>query len=176
MIGKIKVVIFDWGGTLGKQGHRQLYLYSKSLQKKLSALKHDTLDILRYLKRKGYVIGLLSNTQYSREDMEKALKETKLDHYFNFAIYSSDIGVCRKPCKDIFDLGFDLSKKFDKSIKKGEVLYVGDSYRQDVLGAKDSGMKSAFVTNDNVIQEYIADLFEVHDYLMSNVSDLKDIL
>ena len=104
-MSKIKVVIFDWGGVLGHSGQRHVFLYSPSITQRRAAVKHDIVKVLKTLKSKGVMLGILSNTRYSREDMTNALKKLKLDKYFKFAIYSSDDftdkggpKMCRKPC------------------------------------------------------------------------------
>ena len=181
----VKVVIFDWGGVLGHSGKRHVFLYSPSIKQRKSALKRDVFTTLKTLKSRGYILGILSNTKYSRADMSNALKKLKLDKYFKFAIYSSDDftkdngpKMCRKPCRNIFETAIKISREYIPYIRASRILYVGDDYRKDMVGAKKLGFKTAFLIGDDYtnLQRSQSRPLNSHDIVLSDLSDILSFL
>lgn len=70
------------------------------------------------------------------------LKALKIEGIADYVVSSEDIGRL-KPSKLPFRL---LYEHFNLS--PGQVLYVGDSERKDVLGARNAGMKSLLITRN----------------------------
>ena len=66
-----------------------------------------------------------------------------LDTYFEFSIYSSGVPY-RKPHPSIFKLGASRLQ-----LDEREILYVGDDPLNDVAGAKQVGMQTAWVNRDD---------------------------
>ena len=171
----IKFVLFDWSGTLGKGGQREIFIKANR-KKSLSTLQTDTIQTLSELKRRGIRMGILSNTKHTRAGMHKGLVRTNLKKYFDFEVYSSDDNVeCSKPCAAIFDTAWKaIRQQFGGSnIRKKQVLYVGDNYYSDVMGAQNFGYKAAYITNENPLRWYLAELFGGQDILISKLSDLE---
>ena len=79
----------------------------------------------------GYLLAVLSNR---RSPLEAALAELDLQNYFDAAMSAGEIGAW-KPDPAIFT---PLLEKF--SLKPSEVLYVGDNYYADVVGARNAGL------------------------------------
>jgi putative hydrolase of the HAD superfamily len=89
---------------------------------------------LREIKKRGYKTGLISNTPFPRRQHETDLDNYGLKSHLDFRIYSSEFGV-RKPHPDIFMAGLQAI-----GLPAEETLYVGDSYKWDVVGAQTVGM------------------------------------
>lgn len=94
-----------------------------------------TVETLEYLKYQGYITGVISNTIYPAEMHEVDLIIFGLKPYLDFRIYSSEFGF-RKPHPMIFAEGVRKT-----GLRPGEVVYIGDRYEMDALGAQNCGLK-----------------------------------
>ena len=95
-------------------------------------------DVMRELKASGISLGICT-------DMTSYLQFTKLDklgliEYVDFIVSSEEAGA-EKPDRAIFELAVSKS-----GFNPEECLYVGDSYKKDVLGAHSCGMPAAWYT------------------------------
>jgi putative hydrolase of the HAD superfamily len=96
------------------------------------ALAPGLIACLSDLRAAGIRLGVLSDFPVARK-----LRLLGLEEYFDCAFCTEDSG-CLKPHRDGFDR---LAGALDTD--PAEMLYVGNSYRFDVLGAKGSGMRTA---------------------------------
>lgn len=127
-----------------------------------TALVPGTMELLEYLKIKGYPLHILTNGFEEVQGIK--MKESGLSPFFDHVITSEFIGV-RKPHPRAFlgsakHVGADVTKAF----------MIGDNLEADVLGAKNVGMSEVFFNPSNVNHE--------HDlkYEIQNLLDLKAIL
>jgi putative hydrolase of the HAD superfamily len=97
----------------------------------------EVVEVLKKLKKEGYKLALLSNTENIAFDKVEA--RLRLSEYFDFLGLSCNIKAV-KPDAKMFD---SIIKKFKVSSR--EVLMVGDSLRSDIAGAKSAGMHSAWI-------------------------------
>ena len=150
-------------------------------KKSLTALQSDTIKTLKELHKRGMLMGILSNTRHSRKDMHQGLVKSSIKKYFEFEIYSSDTDVvCGKPCGEIFDAAWKIIRQIfgemGERVRKKQVLYVGDNYYSDVMGARNFGFKTAYITNagdeEYSIRRYLAELFGDQDVLIGKLGDL----
>lgn len=119
-------------------------------------------DVLEELKRKGYCLSMISNMMLPGKLLINKLAENDILHYFNTVTISSDIGFI-KPRKEIY-----LKTLEKDGLKPEEVLFVGDTYLQDIIGAKSVGMKTVWL---NCRQESISNT-EASDFEISTLSEL----
>ena len=126
------------------------------LEQELYEIYHNRFDKIYYypeveatlkkLKKEGYKLALMSNTESLRQkDLEKRLK---LKEYFDFLGYSFEIGVI-KPDKKTFKT---VLSHFD--FPPSEVLMVGDSLRSDIGGAQSMKLHNCLVEHDNIDKKY----------------------
>ncbi|UCG60303.1 MAG: HAD-IA family hydrolase [Candidatus Zixiibacteriota bacterium] len=94
----------------------------------------DTAETLERVKRRGMVVGLISNTIFPEQTHRDELKKFKLHKFFDFAIFSSTFGV-RKPHPDIFCAAANMAGS-----APAECVYVGDRYVEDYRGPTEVGM------------------------------------
>ncbi len=87
--------------------------------------------VLDELKKRGYVLGVVSN---SDGRIESAFEQAGLASYFDFFIDSYNVGV-EKPNPGIFRLATERA-----GVTSGEAAYVGDLYQVDVVGARNAGL------------------------------------
>jgi len=99
----------------------------------------DARDTLRRLKKKGYGLGLISNTHWPLP----ANRRNELEKYFDVITLSYEHGYV-KPHPSIFLVTLEKLK-----VDANRCLHVGDDPTADVQGAKHVGMKTAFVRRRN---------------------------
>ncbi len=91
-------------------------------------------ETLLALKRNGILLGALSDFP-----IKNKLKFLKLDDLFDFSFSSEDTGYL-KPNPIPFQ---HMIREF--GIAPEEILYVGNSYKYDVIGAAAAGMRTAWL-------------------------------
>ena len=97
-------------------------------------------DLLADLKR-TYRLGLLTNGPTNMQWSK--IEQLKIASLFDEILVAGDIGIY-KPDARVFHVLLDRL-----NVNPAEALYVGDSYRMDVVGAKRAGMQSIWVRNGN---------------------------
>ena len=102
----------------------------------------EMIETLVALQKAGIRMGIVSNTTNPgfMKDYEQSL--LKLDPYFEFSIYSSEVPY-RKPHPSIFQLA--LARL---NLDPAEVLFVGDNLNADVVGAQSVGMPTAWLNRE----------------------------
>ena len=119
-------------------------------------------DLLLYLSDK-YKIFTASNGIY--EMQENRLKKSNLDKYFDKIFVSDEIGY-EKPDKKFFQKIMDLTK-----FSNDDLIMIGDSIKSDIIGAKNSKIKSIYFNKeDNKITD------KNFTYQVKNLSEIKKIL
>ena len=137
---KITHIYFDWSKTLAFPKTRDIFIATSTL----SVLYSDALDTLKYLKNKGYTLGIISNTHKNPEQFIEALSRSGLMQFFKGTIaLSSDPNLCPKACKKIFN--YCLSHD---NVSPENAVMVGDNYQADVLGALRVRMNAVHVNRD----------------------------
>lgn len=112
-----------------------------------------------------FKVGIVSNglpdVQYRK------LETLKLRHVFSCIILSEEIGI-RKPDPGIFHFA---TKKLHN--KPAECLYVGDSYDNDIVGAKKAGMKACWFNHKKAAAKNESDK---PDFEITKLGELLKIL
>jgi FMN phosphatase YigB (HAD superfamily) len=98
-------------------------------------VEDGTVETLKHIKNLGLKIGIISNTIFPADVHDKILERYGLKPYLDFAIFSSEFGW-RKPHPKIFEEGIRLM-----GFAPSEIMYVGDRYNMDALGAQAVGMQ-----------------------------------
>lgn len=93
----------------------------------------ETLDLLR---RRGLRLGVVSDSPFTREKLAALGLQDGWD-----AVVSADDAGALKPNPEPF---LRVARLLD--VVPGEVLFVGNSYRRDVVGAHGAGMRAAHFT------------------------------
>ena len=129
----IKAIFFDLGDTLvAEESVGDKSLWEATLEK----LPHLD-EVLTELKRRGYKLGVITNTVTSREEHVRiALRKINLEKYFDVVVTSVDVGF-DKPDERIFITAF---KALD--VKPEESVMVGNRISSDILGGNRIGMKT----------------------------------
>ena len=109
-------------------------LMSKRIHTKEECFKHlhpEIIPLLKSLKEKGIIIGLISNC-FSEE--AKVIRDSCLYPYFDAVFLSCEEGV-EKPDKEIF-----LRCMSTLNVKPEECIYVGDGGSHELEAARSLGM------------------------------------
>jgi FMN phosphatase YigB (HAD superfamily) len=101
---------------------------------------NDSLPVLRYLKAKGYKLGLVSNIGNPKLDR---IRGTEMQRYFNSIIYSYEVGAV-KPDPKLF-----LACIKELCVEPEEALMVGDNLNADIRAAETLGIKGVLVDREN---------------------------
>jgi len=121
----------DWPEGLVREHAVQLNLLWRDVTGE-RLLFPETAEVIIELFRRGYRLGLVSNTTSSTEAPE-ALKRHGLASYFETIILSAVVGK-RKP-----DPGILLEATERMRIKPGKCAYIGDLPHRDVTAARKAG-------------------------------------
>ena len=105
----------------------------ESLNDTFFAIPAESVELLAELKRKGILLGLISNC-YS--DEREFIRNSSLYEYFDAAILSFEQGVS-KPDREIFERALKALK-----VAPEECIYVGDGGSNELYAASDMGMKA----------------------------------
>lgn len=101
---------------------------------------NDALPTLKMLKKRGLVLGLISNVA---QDMESTYTKLGFQPYLNFKVTSAEVGF-DKPRPEIF-----LAALKKAAVKPEEALYVGDQYQIDIVGARGVGIKALLIDRND---------------------------
>ncbi|MCO5237744.1 MAG: YjjG family noncanonical pyrimidine nucleotidase [Chitinophagaceae bacterium] len=101
-----------------------------------------TIEILEYLRNKGYALHLITNGFESVQHSK--LKHSGLTGFFEVVI-TSEGSNSLKPQKEIFDYAL---KKTGASQK--ESIMLGDDMEADIGGAKNAGIDQVYVNHNNI--------------------------
>lgn len=93
-------------------------------------------ELLAKLKHRGVHLGLISNWDCT---CRKVLADNNIDSYFDVTVVSSEVGI-EKPDAAIFQAALDAA-----DVDADQVLYIGDNYYDDVVGAAKAGIKSLLI-------------------------------
>ena len=108
--------------------HREKHLWTR--------LNDNAVEVLTELKRRGYKLGAISNSEDGR--VADALAATNLLPLLDVCLDSFVVGFT-KPDPRIFEMALDKLH-----ISAAEAAFVGDSYTQDFVGAGNAGLRPIF--------------------------------
>lgn len=107
--------------------------------------------------------GLITNAYDAREQRER-VRSSGLESYFDTIVVAGEIGIY-KPDPSIFHHALSLI-----DAKPDKTLYVGDSIKHDVIGAKSAGMTTVLLSKQPNKENGIA------DYVVSGIDELQGFI
>ena len=110
--------------------------YEEYARGKYWRLFPDVEPVLNNLRSRGYRLVILSNWDHR---LNQTLKEVCLDHFFEKIYISTLIGHA-KPDPGAFHYILD-----DLKIQAQSVLHVGDTWEEDILGAREAGIRTVCI-------------------------------
>jgi FMN phosphatase YigB (HAD superfamily) len=90
---------------------------------------------------KSHRLGLISNVWSDSDIFRRKLIDAGVHDLFSTLIFSSEYGAI-KPAKKLFE---KTANHFDLPYK--ELVYIGNNYKRDIVGAKSTGMNAILVNN-----------------------------
>lgn len=110
----------------------------------------DAVDTLKHFQEKGFVQGIISNSQFYTPIVLEALTEHSLDDlgFEKKLLHWSFEENLKKPGLQFYRDFIDKLKNFDESLTPSNVIYIGNDMLKDVYPAKELGMKTALFAGD----------------------------
>ena len=99
---------------------------------------------LKECSEKNIPMYVLSNSGFRSETLLEILNRFGIGKCFNVLWSSADFGRI-KPCKEFFELAIRRALEDNPSEKREDIIFVGDVYETDVIGANNAGIKSAWL-------------------------------
>lgn len=126
----------------------------------------DAAEILEYLKRCGYRLGVIANQPPGASER---LGNWGLLKYFEIAASSAELGVS-KPDKEIFEKALSMA-----ACEPADAVMAGDRLDNDIIPAKSLGMRTVWVRKGlSMYQSH--DLSQGKaDHIVNNLSELRSI-
>jgi putative hydrolase of the HAD superfamily len=127
-----------------------------------------TLDAVRDLHARGYVLGCVTNTLADTATIRAMLRDDGFEELMTSVVVSADEGW-RKPHASLFQKALR-----ETGVAAHEAVFVGDSPLHDIGGAKAAGMR-AVLTQQYVTRPY--DGFDPPpDAIIGHVRELADVI
>lgn len=132
----------------------------------LEKLYPDTKMILEILSKK-YKLGVIANQVAGTKDR---LDNWGIGKYFDVVVASAEAD-CSKPDLKIFNLALEQA-----GCKPNEAVMIGDRLDNDVVPAKQLGMKTVWVRQGFAKYQSISNETEKPDFIIDSIGDILDIL
>jgi HAD superfamily hydrolase (TIGR01549 family) len=135
----LRTLLTDMNVSVGEEelapALRKLYGVSQAHWK----VETDTIATLSMLQSMGLRMGIISNAS-DDEDVQTLVDNAAIRPYFDFILTSAACGI-RKPNPRIFEIGVA-----QWGLPANEAAVVGDTLGADILGARNAGMFSVWIT------------------------------
>lgn len=120
-----------------------------------------TIEMLEYLKNKGYRLFLLTNGFLEVQKVK--IRESKLEPYFEKMITSEEAGY-QKPDRKIFEYAIEIV-----GAQKSDCIMIGDDLDNDISGAHGAGMDTVYFNPKKVEHDSLP------TYEIQNLNELFSI-
>ena len=107
-------------------------------------LYQDVLPVFEELKKRNYILGIITN---ANDSVFQSVDESGLRPYLQAVITSEEAGA-EKPDTAIFQEAYDQA-----GLRPEEMVYVGDTYKSDVLGAEQAGSRGILLDRYDLAPE-----------------------
>lgn len=129
-------------------------------------LKKDAKEVLDFLKKENIKIAIISDL--TTEIQLRKIEKLGISEYIDLLVTSEETGV-DKPHAIMF-----LKALHGLKINSSEALMVGDSVKNDIVGANSLGIKSVLVNTKEFRKEYLC--YHKPDYAINEFSELIPII
>lgn len=131
----------------------------------LEKLYPDTKMILEILSQK-YKLGVIANQVSGTKDR---LDNWGIGKYFDVVVASAEAD-CSKPDLKIFNLALEQA-----GCKPNEAVMIGDRLDNDIVPAKQLGMKTVWVRQGFAKYQNISNETEKPDFIIDSIGDILDV-
>ncbi|MCR5056990.1 MAG: HAD family hydrolase [Clostridiales bacterium] len=104
-------------------------------------------EIERFLQQcseRNIPMYVLSNSGFRAESLMVILNRFGIEKYFKYLWSSADFGRI-KPCREFFELAIETALEENPEEIRENIVFIGDIYETDVVGAHQAGIKSAWL-------------------------------
>jgi putative hydrolase of the HAD superfamily len=122
------------------------------------------------LRKRGILVGVLSNTLWPRAHHQEVFARDGLDGHIDAAVYSSELPVA-KPHREAFQAILDAL-----GVTAGEAVFVGDRMWDDVHGAKELGMRAIWIPHSKIPAEQSIETASAPDAVAYSLADVLGIV
>ncbi|MEM4911342.1 MAG: HAD family hydrolase, partial [Metallosphaera sp.] len=127
----------------------------------------DAIDIVDYLKRKGYKLGLVTNSDGNSGNKRARVAKFPLIDRFDIIIIGGEDNVKPKPSIQPFILACETL-----GARKENCVMIGDDPVKDCLAAKKANIKSILVDRYNSVK--YPELYA--DFVISSLKELEEFM
>ncbi|PVV05273.1 hypothetical protein BB560_000210 [Smittium megazygosporum] len=148
-------------------------------------------QLLDNLRKNGYILGILSNSDSS---LGKVLADLGILEFFSFVIQSSSTGLS-KPDPEFFALAlnkFNLTVSTNNRASKlnqpptsnclqpSQILHIGDDFKRDFVGALSAGFSSVLISQKDKYQCKNDPLFSYFEHknsfgIIRNLNEIENL-
>lgn len=132
----------------------------------LEKLYSDTNQVLEILSKK-YKLGVIANQSLGTKER---LDNWNIGKYFDVVVASAEAG-CAKPDLKIFNLALEQT-----GCNPNEAVMIGDRLDNDIVPAKQLGMKTVWVRQGFAKYQSVKNIEEQPDYTVETIGDVLDVL
>jgi putative hydrolase of the HAD superfamily len=134
-------------------------------------LDPDAIGMLKELRHRGYKIGVLSNTIWSRQRHEDIFARDAVLELIDGAVYTSEV-PWTKPHPETFLAAMRAAGASDPK----DCVFVGDRLFDDVWGAQNVGMKAVHIPHSNIPSNQVGHTEGAPDATIQRLSELPGVL
>ena len=127
-------------------------------------------EMLEDFAQAGIPMYVLSNSGFSAEALRECLDRFGIGKYFKDVWSSADHGRI-KPDKELFEQAIEQALKNDPGETRDDILFIGDTYKTDIIGAHNAGIRSVWIDRRKE-----ADSKKTATYIISETEELRDIV
>ncbi|UQZ37200.1 HAD family hydrolase [Paenibacillus sp. PK3_47] len=154
--------VLPWQSPVPAEAIRSYY--DKNYAGHGAVMKH-AVDLLNYCRKRGYVMGLVTNGR--KEIQDGKIDLLSLREFFSAIVISGEAGIA-KPDPDIYRLAL---KRLGFSAE--QTLFIGDHPVNDIWGAGKAGMTTIWLRRNHAWD----DKLDVRPWkIIDELDELKDIL
>jgi HAD superfamily hydrolase (TIGR01662 family) len=130
----------------------------------------DTKPVLNQLISTGYRLGIICNAA-DYDNAHNLIDKARIRDYFEYISISAAEGI-RKPSIEIFQRALDFFK-----VEPRKTVMVGDQLGTDILGAKNTGINSIWLTQWLVEKDNLRTLMDIKpDAVINHLQELPALL
>ncbi|MEX1377979.1 MAG: HAD-IA family hydrolase [Eubacteriales bacterium] len=164
---RMKSLYSHFGVDLNEEEAYEKFLVLLQLFESSWAMYKETKGVLTAIKNAGCKIGIVTNGEINQQMQKLQIDETA--DLFDCIIASSEYPFA-KPDKQIFYEALEKLK-----VEKEQALFVGDSMRSDICGAKNAGIDSVYIMREHNAGDYISCEPDYMIYSLQEIERLMDI-
>jgi putative hydrolase of the HAD superfamily len=127
-------------------------------------------DMLDEFEKERIPMYVLSNSGFTAKSLWVVLDRFGIGQYFSNVWSSADYGKI-KPCREFFDMAINAVLLEHPEERKEEILFIGDTYSTDIIGAYDAGIKAVWINRKKE-----EDTLRYATYQIAETSGLFDIV